>query len=647
MDLTGKTVSGRYRVERLVARGGMATVYAAIDLRLDRRVALKVVHPHLAADASFRDKFVREAKIAARLAHPNLVNVFDQAHDGDIVYLVMEFVSGITLREALNDFKKLDAERALEIFEPVLAGLAAAHGAGILHRDIKPENVLLADDGKIKLSDFGLARPVSAQTQTGAVIGTVAYLSPELVSRGIADTRSDIYACGIMLFELLTGRQPYQGEQAVQIAMQHANSEVPPPSTLDPSIPELLDELVLWATSKLPDNRPSDAVELHAVIARARQDLAKGKTQDLTEALRLTIANQQATTRLLHGGDNQIANATQRMPSGFGDPNATMQLGVQQLPNQTVRLDQSPPTEPKGETETIGVRHRAFKLLVAAVITVVLGLGGGWYFSAGPGAFALMPNLSGQSLDSATSQVAAAKLKIDIVRQSSKTVAAGKVISTDPIAGAVVWGGSKLTIYVSTGPKLVSAPQLNGKTLVEASAVILQQGFAVGKVSSWFNSAPIGTVYAFTGSDGSQVPEGSKIDLEVSLGAIPVVAGLAQIDATSVIELAGLKVAKVSEQYSDTVTKGNVISLVPQSDPIGKSGEVELIVSKGSDVVIMPNVVGQTIAAAQSYLKSIGLKVTVDTNQLTSNWGIAKVKRTNTPVGTKLRIGDTVTIISR
>lgn len=641
MDLSGKTVDQRYRVEKLIARGGMATVYSAIDLRLDRRVALKVIHPHLAADSNFRSKFVREAKIAARLSHPNLVNVFDQATDGEIVYLVMEFVSGITLRQALNDFKKLDATRALEIFEPVLAGLAAAHGAGILHRDIKPENVLLSDDGKIKLSDFGLARPVSAQTQTGGIIGTVAYLSPELVSRGVADTRSDIYACGILLFELLTGRQPYQGEQAVHIAMQHANSEVPAPSSLAAEVPELLDELVLWATAKLPDNRPSDAVEFHGVISRARKDLSLGRTADLTEALRQTIAQQQQTTLLLSGDSTQPA--TTLLNSSSQDLNRTMRLGS----NDTVALSEFSAADVATESIAIGTRHRALKLLVASVVTVLLGLSAGWYFSAGPGAFAILPSLAGQSVDAATASVAGAKLNISVQKVPSKSVDAGLVISTEPAAGSFVFGGSDLTILVSTGPKLVSAPKLNGKTLVEATALILQQGFKVGSVDSWFNQAPIGTIYASSGSDGSQIPEGSKIDLEVSLGAIPVVAGMTESAATSVIEVAGLKVAKTSEQYSDTVARGTIISLVPLTDPLGKAGEVELVISKGSNVVVMPNVIGQTIAAAQTYLKSLGLKVTVDTNQLTSNWGIAKVKKTSTAVGTKLKIGDTVTIISR
>lgn len=636
MDISGRVISGRYRVERLIARGGMATVYSAIDTRLDRRVALKVVHPHLAADASFRNKFVREAKMAAALSHPNLVNVFDQAVDGDIVYLVMEYVAGITLRQALNDFKVLDAKRALEIFEPMMAGLAAAHGAGILHRDIKPENVLLSNDGKIKLSDFGLARPISAQTQTGGVVGTVAYLSPELVSRGTADARSDIYASGIMLFELLTGKQPFVGEQAVQVVMQHANSEVPNPSRMNPSIPPLLDELVLWATAKNPQDRPSDAVEFHAVILRAQRDLLKGNTDELTVVLRNNNLSRGATTRI---GDSNTTMRIDQTQSATHD-NATIRLG-----NATARYSEFEESF-EDENFAVGSRHRAFKLLMASVLVVLLGLGGGWYFSAGPGGFSFMPNTAGLTLDQARATLAGSKTKIDIVTEASTSVPTGKVISSNPSAGSLLFGGT-VTLHVSTGPRLVAAPSLTGKTLADASALILQQGFQVGKVSSWFNAAPLGTVYAYSGSDGTPIAEASAIDLEVSLGGIPAVIGMTQATATSVLQLAGLGVKSVTTQYSDTVAKGNAISIVPQSNPIGKNGEVVLVVSKGTDVVRMPNVIGQTIAAAQSYLKSLGLNVVVDTNQLTSNWGIAKVKKTNTPVGTKLRIGNSVTIISR
>lgn len=614
-NLIGQLIHGRYLVEKLVARGGMATVYLAEDNRLDRKVALKVIHEHLVNDPDFVGKFEREAKIAANLSHPNLVNVFDQAREGKIVFLAMEYVPGITLRDALRDFGALSPNRVLEIFEPVLAGLAAAHKAGILHRDIKPENVLLSDDGKIKLSDFGLARPISAHTQTGAVIGTVAYLSPELVSKGIADARSDVYAAGIMLYELLTGQQPFKGEQAVQVAMQHANSEVPAPSLVNPGIPELLDELVLWATAKEPSNRPADAVEFHSVLVRARSDLRQGrKASYLTEKLDLNKTS-------------VITNQTEILGSL----------------NQTVAL---PEPETNEYSEPIGSRNRAAKVLIASVLTVLLGLGAGWWFSAGPGGIQVMPDLAGRNEKQATLALANFKAEIEIVRQNSKTVTAGYVIQSEPASGAVFWGG-KIRLIVSTGPKLIAVPALSGKTLVEATALLLQAGFSVGKVDSWFNTAPIGTVFAYNGADGSLIPEESKVDLEVSLGAIPVVAGLDKETATNLLQVAGLKLRNIVEQYSDSVTKGQVISLVPLTDPIGKAGEVDLILSKGSDIVVMPKVIGETISAAKTLLESLGLRVTVDTNQLTSKWGIAKVKKVSVSQGTKLRIGDAVTIISR
>ncbi len=614
-NLIGQLIHGRYLVEKLVARGGMATVYLAEDNRLDRKVALKVIHEHLVSDPDFVGKFEREAKIAANLSHPNLVNVFDQAREGKIVFLAMEYVPGITLRAALRDFGALSPNRVLEIFEPVLAGLAAAHKAGILHRDIKPENVLLSDDGKIKLSDFGLARPISAHTQTGAVIGTVAYLSPELVSKGIADARSDVYAAGIMLYELLTGQQPFKGEQAVQVAMQHANSEVPAPSLVKPGIPELLDELVLWATAKEPSNRPADAVEFHSVLVRARSDLRQGrKASYLTEKLDLNKTS-------------VITNQTEILGSL----------------NQTVAL---PEPETNEYSDPIGSRNRAAKVLIASVLTVLLGLGAGWWFSAGPGGIQVMPDLAGRNEKQATLALANFKAEIEIVRQNSKTVTAGDVIQSEPASGAVFWGG-KIRLIVSTGPKLIAVPALSGKTLVEATALLLQAGFSVGKVDSWFNTAPIGTVFAYNGADGSLIPEESKVDLEVSLGAIPVVAGLDKETATNLLQVAGLKLRNIVEQYSDSVTKGQVISLVPLTDPIGKAGEVDLILSKGSDIVVMPKVIGETISAAKTLLESLGLRVTVDTNQLTSKWGIAKVKKVSVSQGTKLRIGDAVTIISR
>ncbi|GMA27296.1 hypothetical protein GCM10025874_05490 [Arenivirga flava] len=278
--LVGRLIDGRYEVRSRIARGGMATVYLATDLRLDRRVAVKVMHPHLADDDQFKERFIQEARSAARLAHPNVVNVFDQGQEAETAYLVMEYLPGITLRDLLQEYGRLTPEQMLDISEAVLAGLAAAHRAGIVHRDLKPENVILADDGRIKIGDFGLARAVSANTATGqALLGTIAYLSPELVTRGVADTRSDIYAVGIMMFEMLAGEQPFKGEQPMQIAYQHANDSVPPPSDVVDDVPAELDELVLWATAREPESRPRDARSLLEQVTDARRIVVPEATQ--------------------------------------------------------------------------------------------------------------------------------------------------------------------------------------------------------------------------------------------------------------------------------------------------------------------------------------------------------------------------------
>jgi len=629
-SLIGRLIGQRYQIEQIVARGGMATVYLATDLRLERKVALKVIHPHLASDASFRDKFIREARMAAKLSHPNLVNVFDQGEDGEIAFMAMEFVSGITLRDALKDFGALDAKRALDLFEPMLSGLAAAHRAGVLHRDLKPENVLLADDGRIKLGDFGLARDIDNHTSTGSLVGTVAYLSPELVMRGIADARSDVYAAGIMLFEMLTGRQPYEGEQAVQIAYQHANEIVPAPSTVNAGVPALLDELVLWATAKEPAHRPNDAVELLAVVQRAKAELKAGRNDT---ALRVPILNQTTDAK------------TTVLPAM--DLNATEIISATNLDGATTVLDdfefQTPEISP---LEKLGMQRRGLKIVIATLLVILMGAGGGWFFSSGPGGFKAIPNLTSRTLEEAQTSLSSLNAEVSIEEVSSATVAKGLVVNTEPAAGAYYFGGT-IKIYISSGPKLISAPELKGLNLAEATAEIIKAGFVLGEVKSAFNSAAIGEIFDYLGSDGTKIPETSRLDLWVSLGAIPIVAGLSQEVAVAAIETAGLTINEITEEYSDSVAAGQVINLVPLSEPLGKNGSVNLLVSKGPNVVIVPNMIGQTILAAKTNLETLGLRVIVNTDQLTTKWGIVKVKRQSAAADTQLRVGDSITISTK
>jgi serine/threonine-protein kinase len=650
----------------------MASVYVADDTRLDREVAIKVVHPHLAE--SYRERFVAEAKLAARLQHANLVNVFDQGRDDQLAWMAMEYVPGITLRDVMDKFPALDAERALELFEPVLAGLASAHKAGILHRDLKPENVLLADDGRIKLSDWGLAREVDQRTKTESLIGTVAYVSPELVLRGSADARSDVYAAGILLFELVTGRQPFVGEQAVQVAFQHANSTVPAPSSVNPEVPALVDELVLWATAREPAHRPADAGELLAVVSRARAELrnsgdlsqttALAQTQRLAatskigdlESLGFNDAN--VTERIAAPGSVEIspavgAGTATEVIGGFAEDLASLGIGATSagpaggiLGNHTERisLDQLEEDE-LHPLERLEKPNPALKLLIISTALVLLGSALGWFFSSGPGAFKSIPVLAGQSQSSAESTLGAIHLDYLIVTENNKEVAAGQVIRSEPAAGQLAFGQVK--VFVSLGPKQIRVPEIKGQNLVDATASLVGAGLELGAVSSWFDNAALGTVYDYTGADGSAILDGTKIDLKLSLGPIPLVSGMDASLANSTLSAVGLVVAETKTEYSETVAKGKVITIqTAQGQPIGKGAAVTLVVSKGSAMVTMPKVVGETILAAKTLLENLGIRVIVNTNQLQSNWGVAKVKSASATAGTQIDVTKTAVTIN-
>ena len=281
--LTGRVLDGRYLIGSRIARGGMATVYEATDLRLDRTVAVKVMHPGLGDDDEFAARFVAEARAAAKLSHPNVVAVFDQGNDDGTVFLAMELIPGHTLRDTIGKEAPLSTARTLALLEPVVSALAAAHRAGLIHRDVKPENVLIADDGRIKVADFGLAKAMSATTQhtaTGVLIGTVSYVAPELVVEGRSDARADVYAVGVILYELLTGKKPHEGETPIQVAYKHVHEDVPPPSRRVPGIPDYVDALVARATARDREQRPADAGVLLHHLRRVNQAVSAGVRSD-------------------------------------------------------------------------------------------------------------------------------------------------------------------------------------------------------------------------------------------------------------------------------------------------------------------------------------------------------------------------------
>ena len=607
-NLVGTTLSSRYEISEIIARGGMATVYLATDLRLAREVAVKVIHPHLSEDPVFRDKFFREARMLAKVSHANLVNIFDQGDDKGSAFIVLELVQGITLRDAIKDLGALDSAQVLQVSKAMLSALAQAHSSGVVHRDLKPENVLLSDDGRIKVTDFGLARELTSNTDTGSLVGTVAYLAPEVIRRGKAETPSDVYSFGIMLFEMLTGQQPFRGEDAIQIAFMHTSERVPSAKSLNPRTEPALDKLMLWCTEPNPENRPIDA-------ARALVEIEN------------ILKSNSATNQ------NENLSETMVLPR---DANFTEVLG-------DLRIEEEDLPFARHSSRLIFARW-----IIASVIALGAGSFGGWFYGFGPGALIAVPNLSDKTIELASTEIDSITKNVIIREEFSSAFAKGQVIGTEPVAGILVSRGSEIVLVVSKGKELVQVPKVIGVDLVTATAKIVGAKLVVGKVTQWFNSEyPIGFVYENSGSDGTKIPVTSAIDLKVSLGAIPVVAGLQADIARAALEAAGLNVRKVENQYSNTVDKGQIISVVPDEVEVGKGSSIKLIVSLGPETVTMPTVKGETILAAKGLLESLGLKVIIDTSWLSKDYGIKKVTGVSESAGSTVLVGQSVTIRSR
>ncbi|WP_091234657.1 Stk1 family PASTA domain-containing Ser/Thr kinase [Microbacterium sp. 3J1] len=594
--LIGRLVDGRYRVRARIARGGMATVYVATDLRLERRIALKVMHAHLSDDSAFQSRFIQEARAAARLADPHVVNVFDQGQDGELAYLVMEYLPGITLRELLREQKRLTVPQTITIMDAVLAGLSAAHRAGIVHRDVKPENVLLAEDGRIKIGDFGLARATTANTATGQqLLGTIAYLAPELVTRGTADARSDIYALGIMLYEMLVGEQPYKGEQPMQIAFQHATESVPRPSVRNPGVPEQLDELVLWATEKSPDDRPDDAQQM---LERLRE---------IERNLGIAPAVAAATTPQRAQADS--ADLTKVMPS-------TMVI--------------ADPTAPAPETvdNATLLRRRASKrrargafLLTLVLLLATLAGGVGWWFGSGPGSLVAVPAVAGLTYEEAANALSAEGFVPVRGEENSIDVARDQTIRTDPDEGARLDKGAEVTVIVSAGPASHTVEALNGKTEQEArefladlqvnvteQPLILFSDADAGRVINAFVTPRDGAEVYGCG-DGCDLFEDDTVELYVSAGAFPDVSGMSVDEATNTLAEKQLQVSgEIDYRFSESVDKDRVIGVADRAEEGNwRPGDsVQLIVSKGPELFPVPDVTDRTLVEAKGILEDAG-----------------------------------------
>ncbi|MBD8020213.1 Stk1 family PASTA domain-containing Ser/Thr kinase [Brevibacterium gallinarum] len=593
--LLGVVLNERYRVESVIARGGMAMVYRGTDLRLDREVAIKVMHQHLLDDETFVERFRREAIHAARLSHPNLIAVHDQGSDDRAVYLVMDYLESVTLRKELKHRGSLTPRQAIVVTDAILAALEAVHGAGIIHRDLKPDNVLLGTDGQIKLADFGLARAVSTSTTTKTLIGTVGYVAPELVTRTGADERTDLYTVGIMLYEMLTGSQPYTDDVPIQVAYRHVHDTVPAPSEAVAGVSPTLDAIVLWATSRKPEDRPADASELRLALAEARTQLSEEEL-DLAEGSGAPVADAPVLTATITIDDGDPAEPRQKEPKARTDEIPYLAEGEDDATSAGAPAPLAPAAAAaaRSAAPAEGLRHsgrnrrRTRTALGLSAAAAVIALAG-WGAIASVETTAEVPAaVAGQEQADVASALTAAGFTTATREQFSTAVPAGKVIGTEPAAGTELDKDAVVTILVSKGEELFAAPDVSKMTESEARSAIEGASLQVGAVDREHSSSvPEGSVISQSLERGEEVAKGTEIDLVVSKGAeplvIPDVTGVSYEAAYGRLARMGLRIAK-DEVYSDHTPKGDVVAHYPKAAAKKNPGDLVILkVSKGKE----------------------------------------------------------------
>lgn len=594
----------------------MGTIYEGIDIRLDRKVAVKIMHPHLAQDEEFISRFIREAKAAASLSHPNIVNVMDQGWNQSgipAVFLVMELVEGQTLRELISQKEKFSVNETINYLSPVVSALSAAHQIGIVHRDIKPENILISHDGRIKIADFGLARGTNlGQTMTAeasVILGSVSYLSPEQVQRGISDSRSDIYSIGVMAFEMLTGKRPHISDSPLQIAYMHVNEEIPKVSSKNIKLPKELDELIYSATSRNPDDRPKDATAFSNALRNIQIKFDPSKQQ---MSLELDIPIRKEAPK----------------------------------PKKIVEIEET--KEITKPIEKIKKPKKSRKKLALFTLFLAVALGvGGWWTLVGPGAKVTVPSLIGGTIDQADGVLKPLGLTQDVTSQQfSEDIAKGIIISTDPEGGGKIAPGGVVHLTLSKGPERYQIPDLS--QLTQSAAIKQLSSLPIAApvvVEAFSDTIPNGLVISTSPVSGTLVKRGAGIKIIVSKGIeqIPLASfvGKSGEEALNVLVDAGFKVYP-TYAFSETMPMGAVVSQDPsEAKDYPKGTKINLVISKGSAYVFIPNIYSLTEAKAKSTLAALDLNVVV------KRMGVKAIKHVTAispKVGTKVLRGSKVTI---
>ncbi len=588
---------GRYRIVRKLGSGGMANVYLAEDEDLGRRVAIKILNDRYANDDLFIERFRREAKSAAALSHPNIVSVYDRGEAEGTYYIAMEVIEGRSLKELIMTRGPLPIPQALAYSHEILEALRFAHRHGIIHRDIKPHNILIGE--RLKVTDFGIARAGASQmTEAGSIMGTAQYLSPEQARGAPVTASSDLYSVGIVLYEMLTGKVPFTGDSAIEIAMKHLNEAPKPPSKIRPEIPEELDQVVLRALSKNPEDRYQTAEEFSEDLHRveAGLPLAPGTSEAATALL--------TGAALAGGGSTEVlAGTAVTRPQGPPPP--------------TARTPPPPPYGPGYYEEPPRKRRRWGPWLLVALLLAAAGIAGWYVFSQIQDQLAAnepvaVPNVIGLKEEAAVNLIQQAGFEPDVQRAANADVEKGRVFDQNPNPGNRIQKGDRVTLLVSTGAPKTSVPDVTGMNYGDAVQALNDANLNASKTEV-FSPKPVGQVVDQDPAAGENVVEGTEVVLDVSKGAkqleVPNVVGMPEADARATLDQAGFEVTSTSAP-SDTTPEGNVSDQNPDGGTqAAKGSTVSITVSSGPSTSTVPDEVGQDKQVAMDDLKANGFKV--------------------------------------
>jgi serine/threonine-protein kinase len=621
MLTTGTVLGRRYEIQSKIGAGGMSDVYKANDRKLNRQVSIKILKRDYAEDQSFVTKFRNEAKAAASLNHPNIVNVYDVGEGDGIYYIVMEHIDGITLKKYIEYKKKLNIRESIEIAMQVARGLEAAHSKKIIHRDIKPQNIMISRDGKVKVTDFGIARAASAQTISSNAMGSVHYISPEQAKGGYCDERSDIYSLGITLYEMLTGKVPFEGESTVAVALQHIQGEIIPPRKVDPMIPVSLEKIILKCTQKRPDRRYSNVTELI-------EDLKKCLSMPNGDFVKpVTLVNSDETQIFTNSEVDQLKSQT----ASIRQAEEAYQMG----------LDEDGGGEPQYDSyeESLADTDSSFEKIVTFIMIVVvafialigfsIGMRACGIFNLGTSSSSIvmqnsnsltMVNLLGASVNDAESILKDMNLSLRITEYaSSEEYDNGKIFYQSIAEGESVERSTVIEVKVSTGSNRAVISNVSGMTEKDARRTLYKSGFnnvAQTTSMSFSDTVPQGRVMGTNPEIGLSVDRDSEIVLVISAGPetdsvhVPDLSGKRSSRAEGLLTEEGLALGKTVQEASDSVTEGRIIRTVPESgSAVPKGSAVDIYVSAGSGTVKVPNVTYVPLSDATDYLKEYGLQL--------------------------------------